>query len=138
MEVALKQHAWAAVATLVMTLAPGAVLAGSAFGSGSIVAYNEGSATLSVSSSALAVEKLQILAGTSYRFIGCPDLYPAGSACRTVAQKWDLGLFQNQPPEYFRKLLVDLSENSCRVEYERSDVADTSGAYGAISLRPIP
>lgn len=133
----MKQH-WAALAALAMILAPGAVLAGSISASARVVDYNSGTNTVTVSSTTLAEEKLQILAGTTYRFIDCPDLFPAGSSCSYDASKWNLGRFRNESPEYFRKLLGDLAAHGCNIEYERTDSADTSGAYGAVSVRPAP
>jgi hypothetical protein len=138
MEVTLKQHALAALATLVMTLGSGAVLAGSMTDTGRVLAYNDTTGTLSVASNALTAETLQILAGTSYRFIDCPDLFPEGSECHYDATQWNLGRFRNEPPEYFRKLLIALAAHGCNAEYARTDVPDTSGTYGVVSVRPAP
>lgn len=134
----MNQYTSAALATLVMTLAPGAVLAGSISSSARVVAYSDETGALTVSSGTQTREQLQILAGTSYPWIDCPDLFQLGSACGSDANQWNLGRFKNESPEYFRRLLGELAAHGCNIEYVRSDTPDKSGAYGIVSLRPAP
>lgn len=134
----MKQHTWAALVAVVTTLVPGAVLAGSSPRTARVLDYTSATAALTVSSAAQTGEKLQILAGTSYTMIDCPDLFPSGSACGYDAHRWNLGRFKNESPEYFQKLLGDLAAHGCNVEYVRTDATDTSGAYGVVSVRPAP
>lgn len=131
----MKRSAWAAMVA-VTTLTSGVVLAASVSSTARVLDYNDGQHVLTGATLDRGIEKVKILQGTGYTCVDNPDLF-TDPTCRQIAQQWNLGLFQSQSGAYFEKLLSQGALNSCKVAYVRTEVADTTGVYGLISVRPV-
>lgn len=133
----MKKNAWAALVAVTLSLAPGAVLAWSAAVSATVTRFDGAARTIVGMTASRTVEKLQILPGTVYRGVDCPDLI-VSTTCRNIANRWNLALVSGQSSAYFEGLLGEMACQSCGAEYVRGDARDQAGAYGLVSVRPAP
>ncbi|HSN98119.1 MAG TPA: hypothetical protein VLS89_07470 [Candidatus Nanopelagicales bacterium] len=130
----MKQSALTALVTITLSLSSGAVLAYTLSGRGRVTDFSEATGIITVTS-ASEVTRAQVLEGTGYGAVDCPDLIP-GVECRNISNRWNLGVLQKQSAPYFRKLLREMGTYDCRTEYVRSAETEPSGAYGRVSIRP--
>ncbi|AKT43396.1 hypothetical protein [Chondromyces crocatus] len=131
----MKQSAMAALVTVALTLSSSAVLAGAISATGQVVNYTKGSSVITVVAADKSAEQLQILAGTAFRLVDCPDLIP-DSTCKNIAIRWNLGRLQNQGVPFFQGLITEMGTSGCGIEYVRVDTQARDGAFGLASVRP--
>ncbi len=132
----MKRSALAAVIA-VITLASGAVFAGSVVSRVSVLDYKSTEGLLTGLTYDKKIEVLRTQVTTEYISVDNPDLI-VDPTCRNLASSWNVGRLQSQDGLYFQKLLAQASDCGCNVAYVRAETADTTGAYGLVSVRLSP
>ena len=133
----MKYRLGAAIAVLATTLFSGGVFAGSTSGKVTAFDYNPGLAVVSGIDAGWQVHKLKHHGFTDNVGIEDPNIFPAGR-CRSIAVRWNIGVFQGRSPTYFRKVLEQSALFNCSIEFVRETDANADGSFDLKAVSPTP
>ena len=130
----MKYRLRAAIAAAALTLVPAGLFASTP---GWMMTYQWDNPTSTVTGMGQSwqVTKVRHLPGTGHTFIGNPDFIPPGP-CRSIAIRWNIGVFTNKPRQFFERLLQKSSQKNCNIEFNRSEIPNVDGAFDLVSVKP--
>ncbi len=130
----MKNHLRAALVAIGLVIAPATLLAGNL--AGEITATDYDSNVISGITKAWEMKHLRHTPGTMHQFTN-PHLFPPGP-CRSVAIRWNQGVFTNRGSGYFAKLLDKSAKHNCRITFEAGAPVNADGSNDLVSSAPAP